>query len=90
MNVLDEDIPKGQRLLLESWRVSVQQIGVHIGRRGMADEACALGELLLRLAGVGNDVRFVCVPPPGLVRVSLRCRPVGDRLRKPRQAPTGA
>ena len=39
MNVLDEDIPKGQRLLLESWRVRVQQIGVHIGRRGMADEA---------------------------------------------------
>ena len=41
MNVLDEDIPKGQRLLLESWRVRVQQIGVHIGRRGMADEAIA-------------------------------------------------
>jgi hypothetical protein len=39
VNVLDEDIPKGQRLLLESWRVRVRQIGVHIGHRGMADEA---------------------------------------------------
>ena len=46
MNVLDEDIPKGQRLLLESWRVRVQQIGVHIGRRGMADEA--ITPMLLR------------------------------------------
>ena len=46
MNVLDEDIPKGQRLLLESWHVRVQQIGVHIGRRGMADEA--ITPMLLR------------------------------------------
>ena len=46
MNVLDEDIPKGQRLLLESWRVRVQQIGVHIGRRGMADET--IPPMLLR------------------------------------------
>jgi hypothetical protein len=42
VNVLDEDIPKGQRLLLESWPVRVSQIGVHIGQRGMADEAIPL------------------------------------------------
>ena len=39
MNLLDEDIPKSQRLLLESWRVRARQIGVHIGHHGMADEA---------------------------------------------------
>jgi len=39
VNLRDEDIPRSQRLLLESWRVRVQQIGVHIGRHGMADEA---------------------------------------------------
>jgi hypothetical protein len=39
VNLLDEDIPKSQRLPLESWRVRVRQIGVHIGRHGMADEA---------------------------------------------------
>lgn len=46
MNVLDEDIPKSQRLLLESRGVRVRQIGVHIGWRGMADEA--IPPMLLR------------------------------------------
>ena len=38
MNVLDENIPKPQRELLESWGVAVRQIGVSVGRKGMLDE----------------------------------------------------
>lgn len=38
MNILDENIPKSQRLLLESWRIRVKQIGYDIGYKGMQDE----------------------------------------------------
>lgn len=38
MNILDENIPKSQTALLESWRIHFRQIGVNIGRRGMSDE----------------------------------------------------
>ncbi len=38
MNILDENIPKPQRELLERWKISIRQIGVNIGRRGMLDE----------------------------------------------------
>ena len=38
MNILDENIPKHQRQLLEGWRIRVRQIGFNIGRRGMQDE----------------------------------------------------
>jgi hypothetical protein len=37
VNILDENIPKNQRLLLESWRIHVRQIGFNIGRPGMQD-----------------------------------------------------
>lgn len=38
MNILDENIPKNQRQLLESWRIPIRQIGFNIGWRGMDDE----------------------------------------------------
>jgi hypothetical protein len=38
VNILDENIPRPQRELLESWRIRVKQIGVNVGRRGMQDE----------------------------------------------------
>lgn len=38
MNVLDENIPDGQRQLLRSWRIPVRQIGHEVGRQGMKDE----------------------------------------------------
>lgn len=38
MNILDENIPEGQRHLLRSWRVQAKQIGHDIGRQGMKDE----------------------------------------------------
>ena len=38
MNILDENIPKNQRQLLESWRIRVRQIGFNLGRPGMQDE----------------------------------------------------
>ena len=37
MNILDENISKNQRQLLESWRISMRQIGVNIGYSGMKD-----------------------------------------------------
>lgn len=38
MNILDENIPKQQRQLLESWRIRTQQIGFNVGRCGMQDD----------------------------------------------------
>ncbi len=38
MNILDENIPKNQRQLLESWRISIRQIGVNAGHSGMKDQ----------------------------------------------------
>jgi len=34
MNILDENIPEGQRQLLRSWRIQAKQIGHDIGRQG--------------------------------------------------------
>jgi len=39
VNILDENIPKSQRQLLESWRIPIRQVGFNVGRRGMQDEA---------------------------------------------------
>lgn len=38
MNILDENIPKSQRLLMDSWGIRARQIGVDIGTKGMQDE----------------------------------------------------
>jgi len=47
MNILDENIPRQQRELLEGRRVSVKQIGVNCGKKGMLDDAII--PFLLRL-----------------------------------------
>lgn len=38
MNILDENIPKNQRQLLESWRIAIRQIGISVGNSGMKDK----------------------------------------------------
>jgi hypothetical protein len=38
VNILDENIPKSQRLLLESWGIRLKQIGFDIARKGLQDE----------------------------------------------------
>jgi hypothetical protein len=38
VNILDENIPRPQRELIEGLRIPVKQIGFNIGRRGMQDE----------------------------------------------------
>lgn len=38
MHILDENILKSQRELLEGRRIAVRQIGVNAGRKGMLDE----------------------------------------------------
>lgn len=37
MNILDENIIDSQRLKLQSWRISVRQIGHELGRKGLKD-----------------------------------------------------
>jgi hypothetical protein len=37
MNVLDENVPESQRVLLRRRRVALRQIGQELGRRGMKD-----------------------------------------------------
>jgi hypothetical protein len=48
VNVLDENILESQRQLLRSWGISIRQIGVELGRKGLADEEIL--PLLLTLA----------------------------------------
>lgn len=38
MNILDENIPSHQRLILHNWRIRARQIGIDVGRRGMGDD----------------------------------------------------
>jgi hypothetical protein len=35
--LLDENIIDSQRLLLQSWKIHIRQIGCEIGRKGMKD-----------------------------------------------------
>jgi hypothetical protein len=45
--VLDENVPASQRQLLQGWRMRPRQVGVDVGRRGLADSDIV--KLLLRL-----------------------------------------
>jgi hypothetical protein len=38
MNVLDENISRIQRQLLQDWRIPIRHIGYEIGRKGMKDD----------------------------------------------------
>ena len=38
MIILDESIPRNQRELLISWRISIRQIGYDTGRKGIQDD----------------------------------------------------
>lgn len=38
MNVLDENVPESQRVLLRNQRIAVRQIGQNLGRKGMQDD----------------------------------------------------
>ena len=38
MNILDENVLRSQRQLLQSWRISIRQIGHDIGQKGMKDD----------------------------------------------------
>ena len=72
MNILDENISKSQRQLLESWRISIKQIGVNSGRSGMKDD-----EIISFLQGLRHPTFFtrddgffkpqLCHPHYGLI-----------------------
>lgn len=38
MNILDENIPDSQRVLLRTRRIALRQIGLDLGRKGMKDD----------------------------------------------------
>jgi len=38
MNVLDENVSRIQRQLLQDWRIPIRHIGYEIGRKGMKDK----------------------------------------------------
>jgi hypothetical protein len=38
VNILDENIPKNQRQLLEKWGIPIRQIGFNAGQRGWPDD----------------------------------------------------
>lgn len=38
MNILDENINKSQREILQSWRIRVHQIGYDVSRKGIKDD----------------------------------------------------
>jgi hypothetical protein len=38
VNILDENILKDERQLLQGWRIAIHQIGYDVGRKGMQDE----------------------------------------------------
>ena len=59
MIILDENILEGQRLLLEAWNISVRQVGLDFGRKGLKDEQIVV--LLRRLRHptfVSRDLGF--------------------------------
>lgn len=53
MNILDENIPPSQRLLLKSWHVPVRHMGYEIGQKGMKD-----GEITPFLVGLRRPTFF--------------------------------
>ncbi|MFZ5909674.1 MAG: hypothetical protein ACOYYU_06635 [Chloroflexota bacterium] len=53
MNILDENIPKDQRQLLESWRIAIRQIGVNVGSSGMKDK-----QIITFLQGIRRSTFF--------------------------------
>lgn len=53
MNLLDENIPRRQRLILASWRIRFREIGEDVGRSGMKD-----GEIIPLLHSLGPVTFF--------------------------------
>jgi len=78
VNILDENILESQRQLLRSQRVSVRQVGLDVGRKGMKDdEVMPLLHTLRRPTFFTRDLGFydrgLCHP-----RYCLICMAVGQ------------
>jgi hypothetical protein len=59
MNILDENIPDEQRVLLAKWRMPFRQIGIEMGRKGMKDtEIITLLQTLRHPTFFTRDVGF--------------------------------
>jgi hypothetical protein len=76
LNILDENISKSQRQLLESWRISIKQIGINTGRSGMKDmEIIAFLQKLRRPTFFTRDDDFfkpqLCHARYGLVYLDI-------------------
>lgn len=72
MNILDENVLKSQRQILQSWRISIRQIGYDVGRRGMKDD-----EIIPLYIVYAAQRKLPC--PPWAAELGRRSRP--RRLR---------
>ncbi len=67
MNILDENVPADQRSQLLAWGISVNQIGVNVGRKGMKDDEIipflhTLRDTTFFTRDLGFDDRKFCHP----------------------------
>ncbi len=82
MNILDENISRTQRQLLQDWHVPIRHIGYEIGRKGMQDDESALFiRRLLRHQAFDTQVKRM-----GAVIRAAYSRLDVWRVRVPRQA----
>jgi len=82
VNVLDENILESQRQLLRNWGVSVRQIGLELGRKGMADEEIipfllTLPQPTLLTRDLGLYDRTLCHPRYCLAILAVRQQETG-------------
>lgn len=76
MNLLDENIPAGQRAQLERWGVRVRQIGQEVGRLGMHDDeiiTLILGMRRVTLFTRDRDFSHARLAHPAFCLVRLDC-----------------
>ena len=87
MNILDENIPESQRILLRRRRVIVVQIGETVGRKGLKDaEIIRLLHQLDRPTFFSLDrdfyARRLCHPGYCLVQIDAQEEMVADYVRR--------
>lgn len=76
MKILDENVPADQRSQLLTWGISIHQIGVDVGRKGMKDEEIipflhSLRDTTLFTRDLGFDDRKFCHPRYCLVCLAI-------------------
>jgi hypothetical protein len=87
VNVLDENMPEGQRLLLGRWKIAARQIGVEVGSKGMTDgEIIPLLQTCHRPTFFTRDADFyrreLCHQRYCLVWLNVRAEEAAEYIRR--------